>query len=120
LTSYFHFLPFSSFELYLSRITWSNTLLIQRVVRALNIYNWRPIPLLILASSKQAKYGGTSILFLESMTDTNFWSVLAMVKAFSPLIIAAKGKIINIGAATGVMTQAYWVCFEAVVLFIDD
>jgi NAD(P)-dependent dehydrogenase (short-subunit alcohol dehydrogenase family) len=30
-----------------------------------------------------------------------------MVKAFSPLIIAAKGKIINIGAVTGVMTQAY-------------
>jgi 1-acylglycerone phosphate reductase len=44
----------------------------------------------------------------KKLLDTNFWSVLAMVKAFSPLIIAAKGKIINIGAVTGVMTQAYW------------
>lgn len=44
----------------------------------------------------------------KKLFDTNFWSVLAMVKAFSPLIIAAKAKIINIGAVTGVMTQAYW------------
>jgi 1-acylglycerone phosphate reductase len=44
----------------------------------------------------------------KNLFDTNFWSVLAMVKAFSPTIIAAKGKIINIGAVTGVMTQPYW------------
>ncbi|KAH8794844.1 hypothetical protein BGZ57DRAFT_810926 [Hyaloscypha finlandica] len=48
------------------------------------------------------------IALAKRLFDTNFWSVLAMVKAFSPTIIAAKGKIINIGAITGVMTQPYW------------
>jgi len=44
----------------------------------------------------------------KKLFDTNFWSVLRMVKAFSPSIIAVKGKIINTGAVTGVMTQPYW------------
>jgi len=50
----------------------------------------------------------TDLTLAKKLFDTNFWSVLAMVKAFSPSVIAAKGKIINIGAVTGVMTQAYW------------
>jgi NAD(P)-dependent dehydrogenase (short-subunit alcohol dehydrogenase family) len=50
----------------------------------------------------------TDLEIARKVFDTNFWSVLAMVKAFSPGIIAAKGKIINIGAVTGVMAQAYW------------
>jgi 1-acylglycerone phosphate reductase len=50
----------------------------------------------------------TDLKLAKKLFDTNFWSVLTMVKAFSPNIIAAKGKIINIGAVTGVMTQAYW------------
>jgi len=50
----------------------------------------------------------TDLVLAKKLFDTNFWSVLAMVKAFSPSIIAAQGKIINIGAVTGVMTQAYW------------
>jgi 1-acylglycerone phosphate reductase len=50
----------------------------------------------------------TDLTLAKKLFDTNFWSVLAMVKAFSPAIIEAKGKIINIGAVTGVMTQAYW------------
>jgi len=44
----------------------------------------------------------------KKLFDNNFCSVLTMIKAFSPAIIAAKGKIINFGAVTGVMTQPYW------------
>jgi 1-acylglycerone phosphate reductase len=54
----------------------------------------------------------TDLALAKKLFDTNFWSVLRIVKAFSPSIIAAKGKIINIGAVTGVMTQAYWGSFH--------
>jgi 1-acylglycerone phosphate reductase len=50
----------------------------------------------------------TDLTLARKLFDINFGSILAMVKAFSPLIIAAKGKIINLGAVMGVMTQAYW------------
>jgi 1-acylglycerone phosphate reductase len=52
----------------------------------------------------------------KKLFDTNFWSVLRMVKAFSPSIIAAKGKVINTGAVTGVMTQPYWGSWQVLVV----
>lgn len=44
----------------------------------------------------------------RTLFDTNYWSALAMVQAFSPSLIAAKGKIINIGSIAGTIAQPYW------------
>ena len=39
--------------------------------------------------------------------ELNVISVLAVTQAFAPSLIAAKGKIINIGSIVGKMAQAY-------------
>ncbi len=39
--------------------------------------------------------------------DLNVFSVLAVTQAFAPSLIAAKGKVINIGSIVGRMAQAY-------------
>lgn len=37
----------------------------------------------------------------KRMFDVNFWSVFEMMRAFAPLMIAAKGTIVNIGSVNG-------------------
>lgn len=39
--------------------------------------------------------------------DLNVWSVLSMVQAFSPLLIASKGCILNIGSIGGVVPRPW-------------
>jgi len=39
--------------------------------------------------------------------ELNVFSVLAVTQAFSPSLIAAKGKVINIGSIVGKMAQPY-------------
>jgi 1-acylglycerone phosphate reductase len=39
--------------------------------------------------------------------DLNVFSVLAVTQAFAPSLIAAKGKVLNIGSIVGRMAQAY-------------
>lgn len=39
--------------------------------------------------------------------ELNYISVLAMTQAFAPSLIAAKGKVINIGSIVGRLAQAY-------------
>ena len=44
----------------------------------------------------------------KDVFDLNFFSVLAVTQAFAPQIIAAKGKVINIGSIVGKMAQPYY------------
>jgi NAD(P)-dependent dehydrogenase (short-subunit alcohol dehydrogenase family) len=37
----------------------------------------------------------------KDMFEVNFWGVFRMVKAFSPLLIEAKGTVVNIGSING-------------------
>lgn len=39
----------------------------------------------------------------KSIFDTNFWGSLAMIQAFGPLLISAKGSIVNIGSISSCM-----------------
>jgi 1-acylglycerone phosphate reductase len=39
--------------------------------------------------------------------ELNVFSVLAVTQAFAPALIAAKGKVLNIGSIVGRMAQAY-------------
>ena len=39
----------------------------------------------------------------KQLFDTNFWSMLAMVQAFAPLLIKAKGYLVNNTSASGVV-----------------
>lgn len=50
----------------------------------------------------------TDLKLAKNRFDTNYLSVLAMVQALPPSIIAAKGKIINIGSAAGEIILLYW------------
>lgn len=40
---------------------------------------------------------------IQSLFSTNLFSVMIMCKEFSPLLIAAKGKIVNIGSVAGII-----------------
>lgn len=41
------------------------------------------------------------------MFEVNFWGVLSMVQAFTPLLIKAQGTIVNIGSVGGIMHTPY-------------
>lgn len=43
----------------------------------------------------------------KKMFDVNVFGLLAVTQAFSPLLIAAKGKIINIGSIVGQFPSPY-------------
>jgi len=59
-------------------------------------------------------YTGATIPLLDAdlrkareVYDLNVFSVLAVTQAFAPSLIAAKGKVINIGSIVGRMAQPY-------------
>jgi 1-acylglycerone phosphate reductase len=43
----------------------------------------------------------------KTMFEVNFWAVLAMVQAFAPLLIEAKGAVVNMSSASGVLYDGY-------------
>lgn len=43
----------------------------------------------------------------RQMYDVNFWGVLAVTKAFAPLVIAAKGTIANMASIAALMSPPY-------------
>lgn len=43
----------------------------------------------------------------KAMFDVNFWGVLSCIKAFAPLLIAAKGTVINIGSILSLLNLPY-------------
>jgi NAD(P)-dependent dehydrogenase (short-subunit alcohol dehydrogenase family) len=43
----------------------------------------------------------------KRMYDVNVWGVIAMVQAFAPLVIAAKGSIVNIASIAGHLYPPY-------------
>ena len=43
----------------------------------------------------------------KAMFDVNFWAVLAVIQAFSPLLIASKGSIITIGSINSVLNPPW-------------
>ena len=43
----------------------------------------------------------------KRMYDVNLWGVLAMIQAFAPLVIAAKGSIVNIASIAGYLYAPY-------------
>lgn len=45
--------------------------------------------------------------------EVNYWGAVRMVQAFSPMLIAAKGTILNVGSAAGLLNlplQSKWHC----------
>ena len=46
----------------------------------------------------------TDIAVAKSLFDVNLWAVIAMTQAFAPLVIRAKGTIVNIGSINGLLT----------------
>lgn len=51
----------------------------------------------------------------KRMYDVNVWGVIAMIQAFAPLVIAAKGSIINVASISGYLYPPYmgpFVCFR--------
>lgn len=43
----------------------------------------------------------------KAMFDVNFWAVLAVIQSFSPLLIAAKGTIVNIGSINSALNPPW-------------
>lgn len=43
----------------------------------------------------------------KKMFEVNFWAVLRMIQAFAPLLIAARGTIVNIGSLLGYLYNPY-------------
>ena len=39
----------------------------------------------------------------KNMFEVNVWGVFAVTQAFSPMLIAARGKILNIGSGAGLV-----------------
>lgn len=46
----------------------------------------------------------------RDLFDVNFWGVVDMCRAFSPLVIQAKGTIVNIASLNGVGVPMLWNC----------
>ncbi len=44
----------------------------------------------------------------KRMFDVNFWGVLRMVQAFSPLLMEAKGTIVNVGSVAGLINGPFF------------
>lgn len=49
----------------------------------------------------------TNIDTARKIFEANVFSVLAVTQAFAPSLIAAKGKVVNIGSIVGRIVQAY-------------
>ncbi|KAJ4410562.1 hypothetical protein N0V82_009226 [Gnomoniopsis sp. IMI 355080] len=49
----------------------------------------------------------------KQMFDVNFWGVFAMIQAFSPLVIAAKGTIANMASIAALMSPPYLVTYAS-------
>lgn len=49
----------------------------------------------------------TDIENAKKVFEVNFWGMLAVTQAFAPLVIAAKGCIVNIGSVSGTMHSPY-------------
>jgi NAD(P)-dependent dehydrogenase (short-subunit alcohol dehydrogenase family) len=53
----------------------------------------------------------------KRLFDTNFWGVLRMVQAFSPLLMEAKGTVVNIGSIVAYLhcplTSKFFICLSA-------
>ena len=43
----------------------------------------------------------TDVERAKEIFDVNFWAALAVTQAFAPLLLAAKGTIVNIGSVSG-------------------
>lgn len=43
----------------------------------------------------------------KQMFDTNLWGALAIIQAFCPLVVAAKGTIMNICSISGHLNVAF-------------
>lgn len=50
---------------------------------------------------------------IQSTFETNIFSVIAIIRELSPLIIAAKGKIVNIGSITAVTPYVFGAVYNA-------
>ena len=50
---------------------------------------------------------------VKRLFDTNLYGAMRMVKYFAPLIIAAEGKIINIGSVGGVLPLGFGSAYNA-------
>jgi 1-acylglycerone phosphate reductase len=50
----------------------------------------------------------TDLAKAKALYDVNFWGVLSMIQAFSPLIIKAKGTIVNLSSVVGEMYNGYF------------
>ena len=55
----------------------------------------------------------TDIAEARRMFDVNFWSIIAMVKAFSPLVIKAKGVIVDQASIAAVVPTAFQGIYNA-------
>jgi len=49
----------------------------------------------------------TDIAQAKAIFEVNVWGALAMTKAFAPLLIAAKGSVVNMGSIAGMMSPPY-------------
>ncbi|RVX68759.1 hypothetical protein B0A52_07645 [Exophiala mesophila] len=49
----------------------------------------------------------------KKMFEVNFWGVLRMTQAFSPLLVAAKGTVVNIGSLLGYLYNPYLSIYNA-------
>lgn len=55
----------------------------------------------------------TDIENAKGVFEVNFWGMLAVTQAFAPLVIAAKGCIVNIGSVSGTMHSPYLGMFHS-------
>jgi short-subunit dehydrogenase len=65
----------------------------------------------------------TDVSVAKKMFDVNVFAVIAVTQAFSPLLIASKGTVINIGSLAGkfpVPWQAYYNASKAAVNLLSD
>lgn len=65
----------------------------------------------------------TEVSVAKKMFDVNVFAVIAVTQAFSPLLIASKGTIINIGSIAGkfpIPWQAYYNASKAAVNLLSD
>lgn len=52
-------------------------------------------------------------LMARHVFDVNFWGVVDMCRAFAPLVVEAKGTIVNISSLNGEGVPMPWVCKSA-------
>lgn len=50
---------------------------------------------------------------VKALFDTNIFGVMRTVRDFAPLLIAARGKIVNVGSVVGVLPYAFGSAYNA-------